>query len=44
MLKTRKTSKVSKKGASIPKCKSPNELTRGGFETVFEQKLTSENR
>ena len=39
-----KTSKVSKKRASTPKYISPNQLTLGGFETPFEQKLTSENR
>jgi hypothetical protein len=39
-----KYSKVVKKCASTPKYVSPNQLTLAGFETPFEQKLTSENR
>ena len=39
-----KTSKVSKKRASTPQYISHNQLTLGGFESPFEQKLTSENR
>ena len=37
-------SKTIKKGASTPKYVSPNQLTLCGFETPFEQQLTSENR
>jgi transposase, IS5 family len=37
-------SKTSKKGAVTPKYISPNQLTLCGFETPFEQALTSENR
>ncbi len=36
--------KVSKKGAATPRYISPNQLTICGFETPFEQALTSENR
>ena len=39
-----KTSKSFKKGASTPKYVSPNQLTLCGFETPFEQHLTTENR
>lgn len=39
-----KSSKVSKKRASTPKYVSPNQLTLVGFETPFDQKLTTENR
>jgi len=38
------SSKLAKKGASTSKYVSPNQLTIGGFETPFEQHLTSENR
>ncbi len=37
-------SKTIKKGAVTPKYVSPNQLTLCGFETPFEQQLTSENR
>jgi transposase, IS5 family len=36
--------KISKKGAVTPQYVSPNQLTLCGFETPFEQALTSENR
>ncbi|MFN0081249.1 MAG: transposase, partial [Ferruginibacter sp.] len=36
--------KSSKKGAVTPQYVSPNQLTLCGFETPFEQALTSENR
>ena len=36
--------KISKKGAVTPQYVSPNQLTICGFETPFEQALTSENR
>jgi IS5 family transposase len=36
--------KSPKKGAATPKYISPNQLTISGFETPFEQALTSENR
>jgi transposase, IS5 family len=39
-----KLAKSSKKGAVTPKYVSPNQLTLCGFETPFEQALTSENR
>ena len=39
-----KPTKVSKKCASTPRYISPNQLILKGFETPFEQKLTSENR
>ena len=38
------SSKLGKKGASTPRYISPNQLTICGFETPFEQKLTSDNR
>ena len=36
--------KTTKKGASTHKYVSPNQLTICGFDTPFEQHLTSENR
>lgn len=39
-----KSSKVAKKRAVTPRYISPNQLTLLGFETPFEQKLTTENR
>ncbi len=38
------TLKIGKKGASTSKYVSPNQLTLCGFETPFEQHLTTENR
>jgi hypothetical protein len=39
-----KAAKQAKKPASTPRYISPNQLTLIGFETPFEQKLTTENR
>lgn len=39
-----KQSKPTKKRASTPRYISPNQLTLAGFETPFEQQLTTENR
>ena len=39
-----KATKGTKKGAATPHYISPNQLTLLGFETPFEQKLTTENR
>ncbi len=39
-----KAAKGIKKRAATPQCISPNQLTLLGFETPFEQKLTTENR
>ena len=40
----RNSLKLAKKGVSTSKYVSPNQLAIGGFETPFEQHLTSENR
>ena len=39
-----KVRKAVKKHASTPKYVSPNQLALAGFETPFEQQLTTQNR